>query len=150
MIDRIRVDATTKKAIVLAIAALSVCAVGAILIVGRGSGSTGLQATQAGGPGVRGGGPGDSGSQGLAPPGGAPGTGADGGFARFRACLADHGVTLPEPGQGRRLAPDGELRTAFEACRRYLPARPFGPDGPRGDGDRGSDGSDGPTGHQTF
>jgi len=59
-------------------------------------------------------------------------------------------VTLPEPGQGRRLAPDGELGTAFEACRRYLPARPFGPDGPRGDGDRGSDGSDGPTGHQTF
>jgi hypothetical protein len=147
-------DASTKKAIVIGIVALCACVAGAILIVGRGSGSTGLDAARVG-PGRAGtpwwyGGPGGFGSGGAgsgrfgqggsgsgkpAAPS-APGGSDDSTFEQFRTCLANHGVTLPGPGQGRPSAPSTDLRAAFEACRQYLPSRPFGGDG-FGRGDHG-------------
>jgi hypothetical protein len=161
MANRIQVDATTKKAIVIGIVALSACVVGAILIVGRGSGSTGLDAARFGpgqgnaprwygGPGGFGPG-GSSGSGGFGQGGSGsgtpatPGTRDDSAFAQFRKCLASHGVTLPGAGQGRPSAPSSDLRAALEACRQYLPARPFGGNGFRhGDRDRSGPGEGGP------
>jgi hypothetical protein len=159
MANRIQLDAPTKKAIVVGIVVLCACVIGAILIVGRGSGSTGLDAARlrpgagANGPGW---GYGGQRSGGSATPG-APGTQNDGSFQQFRTCLADHGVTLPAPGQGRPAAPSGDLRAAFEACRQYLPDRPFGGNGfRRGDHDGFGPGDDSPgsgsgrSGTQTF
>ena len=133
MANRIEMSDTTKKGIALAIGALCVCVVGATLAVGRGSGSTGLQATRSGlGPGAASA-PGAGGDDGTNDGARAPG-GADAGFEQFRACLEKQGVTPPERGQQRRAQPDDDLRAAFEACRQYLPERPFGPGGGRGFG----------------
>lgn len=158
MANRIELDAATKKAIVIGIAALCVCVAGAILIVARGSGSTGRQAARLD-PSLSAAGPNGNvapdGSGGYGTPA-APGD-RNGGFAQFRACLSDHGVTLPEPGQGRPAVPSADLRAAFEACRQYLPDRPFGGGGShRGDHDgfgpgEGPPGSgSGQSGTQTF
>jgi hypothetical protein len=163
MANGIQLDAATKKAIVIGIVALGVCVVGAILIVGRGSGSTGLDAARFGprqgnAPGWYGGragtghggfgsgrfGQGGSGSGTPAVPA-TPGTRDDAAFEQFRTCLANHGVTLPGPGEGRPSAPSSDLRSAFEACRRYLPAGPFGGNGfRRGDHDGSGPGDDAP------
>ena len=48
MANRIEMSDATKKGIALAIGALCVCVVGAMLAVGRGSGSTGLEAARGG------------------------------------------------------------------------------------------------------
>ena len=99
MANRIEMSDATKKGIALAIGALCVCVVGAMLAVGRGSGSTGLQAARGGSaPGA------------ASAPGGGRGSRApsDGlrraserSFDQFRACLEEQGVTPPERGQQR-------------------------------------------------
>ncbi len=158
MANRIQLDAATKKAIVIGIVALGACVVGAILIVGRGSGSTGLDAARFGPgqrnvPGWYGGrggiGPGGFGSrrfgQGGSGTPATPGKRDDSAFEQFRTCLASHGVTLPTPGEGRPSAPSSDLRAALEACRQYLPARPFGGNGfRRGDHDGSGPGDHAP------
>ncbi len=144
----IAIDSPTKKALVAGIAALCLCVIGALLVVGRGSGGTSFEAaaraasgttppTASGGT-TQDGGAG-SGRNGL-------GGGAQGGdgtlrssFEEFRQCLQDQGVTLPDPGersQGQRPALSDTLRRAFEACRQYLPARPSGGPGFGGPGDQ--------------
>jgi hypothetical protein len=138
MANRIEVSDATRKGVALAIGALCVCVVGAMLAVGRGSGSTGLQAARGGlAPGAasapRGLGGSSDGYGGTDDGARAPG-GAGDGFDRFRTCLAEQGVTPAERGQQRRAQPDDDLRAAFEACRQYLPERPFGPGGGRGFG----------------
>ena len=149
MARRIEMSPATRKGIALAIGALCVCVVGAVLVVGRDGGSSELQAIQNTASGLAGGSNrgrlgqehGDSRGPALAD---------DGDFGQFRTCLEEHGVTLPERGQQRRAQPDGDLRSAFEACRRYLPGRPFGPGGddvgpPPGSGAPWHGREDGPT-----
>jgi hypothetical protein len=128
----ITIDDPTKKASVVGIAALCVCVIGALLVVGRGGGGTSFAAAAraASTPGQ------PQGDGGAATDGA---TGQDGGgdgaaaptasLERFRQCLQDQGVTLPDPSerrQGERPALTDTLRRAFEACRQYLPERPFG------------------------
>jgi hypothetical protein len=143
----ITLDSPTKKALVAAIAALCVCVIGALLVVGRGSGSTSFAtaARAAGGtpPSGLGTTRGSQGSdQGDGQNGAGPGWGGQGNdgsrrssFEEFRQCLQDQGVTLPDPRRGGRPTLSDTMRRAFEACRRYLPERPSG--GP-GFGDPGS------------
>jgi hypothetical protein len=152
----ITIDSPTKKALVAGIAALCVCVVGALLVVGRGSGGTSFAppsfgTTQGGGQG--------NGRNGQSPGWGPRGDSGSprSGFDQFRQCLETQGVTLPDRGQGERPALTDTLRQAFEACRQYLPERPlrgpgFGgpgngtaslgtpPSGP-GDGRRSDDGT---------
>jgi hypothetical protein len=142
MAKTIHLDVTTKRAIAVGIAALCACVVGAILVVGRGSGSTGLDAArlrpgQAASPRGWYGGSGSDGS-GRATPA-TPRMQDDSTFEQFRTCLEDHGVTLPSPGAGRPSTPSSDLRAAFDACRRYLPDRPFGGRGFRRGGLDGPD-----------
>ena len=130
MANRIEMSNATRKGIALAIGALCVCVVGAMLAVGRGSGNTALEAARGGlglGTASAPGAGGDDGANDGSRPGG-----ADAGLDQFRACLEKQGVTPPERGQQRPAQPDGDLRAAFEACRQYLPERPFGPGGGRG------------------
>jgi hypothetical protein len=51
-------------------------------------------------------------------------------FEKFRDCMSDHGVDVPEPParpRGRGLhEPSAEQQDAFEACRDQLPAPPIG------------------------
>jgi hypothetical protein len=161
----ITIDSPTKKALVAGIAALCVCVVGALLVVGRGSGGTSFaSAARASGGAPPSFGTTQSGGQGNGRDGQTPGLGTQGdsgsprsSFDQFRQCLETQGVTLPDRGQGERPALTDTLRQAFEACRQYLPERPlrgpgFGgpgngtaplgtpPSGP-GDGRRSDDGT---------
>jgi len=135
----VTIDNPTKKAIVVGIAALCLCVVGALLVVGRGSGGMSFAdaaraatqqpsggPTQSGGSGVWGQNNGSQDGQGS----GDDGSGGLRGSAsldEFRQCLQDKGVTLPDPaarGQAQRPELSDTLRQAFEACRQYLPDRP--------------------------
>ena len=114
MAKRIRMSPTTRKGIALAIGALCACAVGVVLAVGRGGDDTGLRAATVA----------DSQQAGAGPE--QPSASGDA-LARFRSCLEDQGVTLPQRGQ-RPPMPSDRRREAYEACRRYLPRLPFGDD----------------------
>lgn len=144
----ITIDNPTKKALVVGIAALCLCAIGALLVVGRGSGGTSLDAVAraAGGlapPATAGG---TTQGVGGTPRGTQDGLGRSGGtrggggtsqsFDDFRQCLREQGVALPDPGprQGMRPELSDSLRRAFETCRRYLPTRPSGGPGLGGSG----------------
>jgi hypothetical protein len=139
----ITIDSPTKKALVAGIAALCVCVVGALLVVGRGSGGTSFaSAARAAGGAPPSFGATQSGGQGSGQSGQSPGWGAQGdggssqsGFDQFRQCLENQGVTLPDRGRGERPALTDSLRRAFEACRQYLPERPSGGPGFGGRGD---------------
>lgn len=126
MARRIEMSPATRKGIAFAIGALCVCVVGVVLAVGRDDGTGDLQAARSAANALGGG-------SGQARPGGSTDgsrgldAAADSSFEKFRACLVEHGITLPERGQQRRAQPDDDLRAAFEACREYLPERPAGP-----------------------
>lgn len=154
----VTIDAPTRKAIAVAVAALCVCVAGALLVVGRSSGGTSFAAAAPGAQGVlqprRNGGPSPGGGS-FQGHDGQDGTGESGSMEAFRRCLENHGFTLPEPSdrwRRQRPAPTDELRQAFSACRQYLPQWPSGGPGsgipgdgsdpagppPDGSGNRGS------------
>jgi hypothetical protein len=107
--------AARKRAAICAAVALVAAVVGGVLVLGHGGSATASSGGNAAGPGF-------------------PGGSTDDSFDRFRQCLQQHGVTLPDRSQqgGRPNLDDSTTRKAFEACREYAPAPRDGFGGPPG------------------
>jgi hypothetical protein len=114
--------AARKRAAICAAVALVAAVVGGVLVLRHGGSATASSGGNTAGQGFPGG----------APP--ASGGSTDDSFDRFRQCLQQHGVSLPDRSHqgGRPNLDDSTTRKAFEACREYAPAPRDGFGGPPG------------------